>query len=412
MDKKYLSNVCLYTVIGFAAVFLILFVLYHLFGWGESSFSVGNAQRVTVEESIEGAGYLFRDETLIFSSAGTAAYGELSAGEHVKKDGEICKTYNCDRKVIEALEGYDRAIALLKAGNTGEDLSVTSAKLKNLSASLRKDSSAGELKGLSSYLDELQTELNRRKKATGSASGFEGALSRLHAERNSLSAQMGSPVKTVYAPKSGNYFRDCDGYEELFNAQFLENITCKEFLSLIEKEPALPADRGLLVGKIAEGAYWSLAIPVTSDQAIKTVAGRSYPVVFSSTGERITMKLDRMVTDHESGITLLIFGTRTTPAKAIDRCESVSVITDSYTGLTVPAAALRYVKDESGEGTVGVYIKEGNKIRFKKVIVLCARKGCYIAKEMTSDLAGYKEYLTLNDVIVTSGKNLKEGYIQ
>ena len=33
-----------------------------------------------------------------------------------------------------------------------------------------------------------------------------------------------------------------------------------------------------------------------------------------------------------------------------------------------------------------------------------------LAKEMTPDLEGYKEYLALNDIIVTAGKNLREGY--
>ena len=58
----------------------------------------------------------------------------------------------------------------------------------------------------------------------------------------------------------------------------------------------------------------------------------------------------------------------------------------------------------------GVYVREGNKLIFKRVRILCTGEGYYVVAELTSKDKNYKSYLALNDVIVTSGKGLEEGY--
>ena len=107
---------------------------------------------------------------------------------------------------------------------------------------------------------------------------------------------------------------------------------------------------------------------------------------------------------------LLVFGSRIVPKKSPERCENVKVVTGSYTGLLVPTAALRCRTPEDGREELGVFVKEGSKTKFKKVVILCQRSGYYVVKEMTPDLEGYASYLAVNEVIVTSGKDMEEGY--
>ena len=79
----------------------------------------------------------------------------------------------------------------------------------------------------------------------------------------------------------------------------------------------------------------------------------------------------------------------------------------------VPTAAVRYLppqEDSDIADNTGVYVKEGNKLLFKRIHILCESDGYYVVKEPAPEDPQVKKYLALNDVIVTSGKALEEGY--
>lgn len=121
------------------------------------------------------------------------------------------------------------------------------------------------------------------------------------------------------------------------------------------------------------------------------------------------MTLSSVSVDYSLGKTLLVFSSRETPEKALNRCTEVTVVAETYKGLFVPAAAVRRVKTGEGEVT-GVYTQRGNKIFFKKITILSYKDGYFLAKEYTSETPDYKSYLALNDQIITGGKGVKEGY--
>lgn len=410
MDKKYLTNILLYVILGVVAVFLILFVLYHLFGWGKVSVSTRAAQRVTAEETIESEGYLFRSESVLYTDNDGQVYGLLTEGANVKPGDKVAAVYHCSSDLLRSVKELDESIELLSNSAASENLSSIETKLKNLTSSLRNAGAGGDLAAVASQIDELQTTLNRRKSAIGSTDAFKTQIASLKAAKEELLSIAGGEAGAVYANKAGNYFSACDGYETLFDADGVKTMSIDEFLALPGGKAPQDEEGRTPAGKIVTGSYWYLVSAVSAEDAVGMVQGRSYSVELTSSGEHLTMTLDRLVIEESTGRALLVFGSRNVPQKRLERCEDIKVVTGSYTGLLVPTAALRYRTLEDGKEELGVFVKEGSKTKFKKVVILCQQSGYYVVKEMTPDLEGYASYLAVNEVIVTSGKNMSEGY--
>ena len=398
-------------ILGIVAVFLILFVLYHLFGWGKVSVSTRAAQRVNAEQTLEGEGYLFRSETVLYADVPGQAYGLLKDGENVKPGDKVAAIYNCSADLLCSIRQCDEAIALLSDSGASESLSAVEAKLKDLTSTLRSASAAGDLSGVVSRIGELQTELNRRKSAIGAHKDFKSQIAALNAAKAELFASAGSEAGAVYAGASGNFYSECDGYESRYDASLVKTMRIDEFLALPDETPSEdpPGDR-TPAGKIVTGSYWYLAMAVSAKDAVGMVQGRSYPVELTEGGEKLTMSLDRLWIEEATDRALLVFGSRTVPKRSLRRCEDVRVVTGNYAGLLVPTAAVRCRTAKDGSEEIGVFVKEGSKTRFKKVVILSQRGGYYVVKEMTPDLEGYASYLAVNEVIVTSGKNMEEGF--
>ena len=77
----------------------------------------------------------------------------------------------------------------------------------------------------------------------------------------------------------------------------------------------------------------------------------------------------------------------------------VELVLGSYSGLRVPASALHYV-----DGQAGVYVRDGAKISFKKVTVLCDAGASYIVRP-----GDEKNPLSMSDEAVVAGLELYDG---
>ena len=141
--------------------------------------------------------------------------------------------------------------------------------------------------------------------------------------------------------------------------------------------------------------------------------GKSYKLTFGSKGT-FDMTLTRLVAKEQGEGSLLVFKSDLVPAPGLlSRSEQVSLEAKQVSGLMVPTAAVRYLPAEEGSAiadSTGVYVKVGNKLVFRRVRILCESSGYYVVKEFSSSEENAKAYLALNDVIVTSGKGLEEGY--
>ena len=80
----------------------------------------------------------------------------------------------------------------------------------------------------------------------------------------------------------------------------------------------------------------------------------------------------------------------------------------SKTGYRVPSDAVHTV----GEDT-GVYILVGNMIEFRRITIIGEGEGYYVVityeRDLEDSLTSQTPYLNINDLIVTSGRDLYDG---
>ena len=123
----------------------------------------------------------------------------------------------------------------------------------------------------------------------------------------------------------------------------------------------------------------------------------------------IDMTLTSIQTDPASGKAALVFKTMVMPdGFKYLRKQTVEIIEASYTGYKVPVSAVRNV-----DGNDGVYVLNGNIIRFKLIDIITDQDGYYIVKQQLSylDDKDYAKKLGLYEMIIVSGKDLYDGKI-
>ena len=409
MDKKYLLNVFVYLTTGILAIALILFVIYHLAGFDSKDYATAAAAPIEAEFGFEAEGCIFREETVLKSDAQGRAYSVLKEGENVGKGDEVCGVYAENEEIFDALAKTDRMLEILKSSKEQGNLTAVNAETRALAAKLRESVYNGNAAGRRETDDRLLAVLERRSSETGAGFDADAEISALEEERKMLIRRLGQRRATVTAPFSGNYFKKLDGYEEIFSFEIASTLDPASFDELMQN--AGPgAENAAGAGKIVSSSSWRLVMKTDSENAVQLIAGKKYTIRFSS-GERAEMTLERMAADHRSKETLLVFLSRTLPNAELARCEKVKVIARSEKGLMVPTAALRCVESEEGEQENCVYVLKGNKIRRKKVEILTEQQGYYVVKDYTGD-AEHGGYLQTNDVVITAGSGLAEGYAQ
>ncbi len=238
----------------------------------------------------------------------------------------------------------------------------------------------------------------------------ENTLALLKDERQALISSIGGTCRTLISDKSFTFFHSADGYDGIFNSSRLDGMT-RETLDTLAKEQAdYAADT---VGSAVYTSKWYIAIPTdTSGYAdFKDGIGNTYSFEFLGEDDlSLDMLLENVISDGEdTSRTYLLFSsldlTRVTYA---DRAQSVRIKLDSCTGYRIPEEALHRESESDG-----VYILVGNKIEFRRVTLIGKGIGYYIANTYENDISEGSisdiPYLSVNDLIVTSGRDLYDG---
>ena len=238
----------------------------------------------------------------------------------------------------------------------------------------------------------------------------ENTLSRLIGERERLISSIGGVKRTLVSDRSFTFYRDSDGYEDIFNSNRLEGLS-REALDALAGQSAAGSDGKS--GSMVYSSKWQLAIPIgeTDYSTFKDSIGSVYTVeLLGSSSLSLQMKLEEIVSDGEdTNSSYLIFSSYDlSKISGLGRHQSVRITLGSCTGYRIPEGAIHRV----GENT-GVYILIGNMIEFRRVTVIGRGDGYYIVntyeKDYEEGAVGSIPYLNTNDLIVTSGRDLYDG---
>ncbi len=412
MDVKYLKRVGLGILAAIVSVAFAVYLIYHISMSFKDNIVTAVASYTVETKSVQCMGYIFRDETVLTSSVNGTLGLAYSDGTKVSIGSKVAEVYSSakDLDLVSRIEDIERRIDILEESSLGgsySDVGQASSKISGTLEDIKGYISNGDLYSVVETRDELLVQINRLQLITDVVDDFDSELVNLRTELESIRRGMGGVASTVTAPQSGYFYSSCDGGEELFGLDALENLTVSSFNTLVDTAKNISAPSGA-VGKIAVGYRWYIVARTTKLESEKYDVGKSYPITFEDNSDVcIPLTLERIVDDTMGDDSLLVFCCTEIPLDFdFLRCQNISIESEEYKGYKVPRSAMRLVN-----GELGVYVLSGTTVGFKKIDVVYEGDGYVISALRETYGENAHEYLNLNENIIVEGKELYDGKI-
>ena len=408
MDRKYIKNVLIYVLSGILAIVGIGYIAYHMAGSGITEVNTEAAMLTSVEKTVNAEALILRDEIAI-EAQGKDICGILRDGENAMAGEDVLWIFSGAGNIGAQIRSIEAQIRVLEDSLMGDDipsgLNTNSKDLRELYIEILDRLGQGSLADMQQTSIGLQTYINRKKNSSVTEAAIRESIAELTLRRQTLLSENSVGVTTVKTPESGLFYSYTDGFESLCGTDLAKTLTHGEFSQLKDTVLAgATANEGIC--KVVTDTYWYICLTLDDEIARNMTEGAEYKILFADNDYlALPMTLTRMVSEYGEKESLLVFGSRSVPdGFDFKRVQQVSIVTETYSGFRVPAGAVRYV-----DGKVGVYVTDGNKVRFRRVEILYAKDGNYVVKQHDTTKEGYADMLRLYDKIVLAGKGLYDG---
>ena len=397
-------------VIGVAVLIYAVYHVASLFGEDISTITTGISTESTV---IDGKGYIFRDETPLYSDYGGVADYLKSDGAKVSIGEELAQIRESGTTSSRSLLKYldDRIEVLERSIDAYSDLSNlpeindgTADAYYALAGML----ASGNTGGISEQADKLLMNMNRHSIATEKdKSPVQNTLDEMKQRRDSILNNNGVSV-IEYASESGYFYSYVDGYEDKFTTQAADSITAAGYYKIIEG--SVGADTSVTLkayGKLAESAQWRFVMRTAEIHKGYFKEGQEYMFCFSENGNiEIPMTLTSSVEDDIYGGKIMVFSANRLPSDFVfDRCQSVSVTVSSSSGIYVPKSAVHRMG-----GELCVYVLKGSVVKLRRIDVIYEGRDYYLCNSDAAKNTSL-EYLGTNELLIIKGNDLFDGRI-
>ncbi len=410
-DGKLFTNLVMVLLAIGLAIYFGAYIIDTLY----NPFSTTIAYTYTVRDSVEVEGVVIRDEYVLNEQTGIVEASRRE-GERVSAGGVVALVHRdadaqADQAALNTLENEISVLTqvlsadldVLSAARHDEDILSSIIALRGGAATQSLSSLDEEVVRLKSLViqrdyaygtDLTQTELTLR-------------LNELVAEQKILSAQTGSATNSVYAPMTGLYSANVDGYESIFTVDGLSELTQEGLDSLLIQTPATV---GNVAGKLILGSGWYLALSVPYEATTDLRTGDTLSVAFGGEfATEISMTITQLGDEVEGDRLVVLYTDRYMEDTTLLRQTSVELIYDSNTGIRVPKAALRMVSSTDSEGnvtqTVGVYTIVAGNAEFQPITVLAESEDFYVVASVKTGSAA----LRTGDEIIVYATDLYDG---
>lgn len=378
-----------------------------------NSYETDYATEIFLSDNTEVVAGIFKNETLIESSA-QGAYRYLAGdGERIGKNDALIGIYANDDDVSDFslaaslkddLELYQKSN--ISKGSTQANLNTIDDSCKENYLKMLDELSKGNYEAAETRGKNSLVYMNRRLISSDKVNNFNDIIARLTLKINELEGGNKDVIKYISADKSGYFFKEADGYESAFNVSALDSMTVDEFNALLESEPEDLS--GSVVGKLCTEYEWYFACTVSKEVAANYKVDKRYDITFTLNSDTpINAKLEKIVQTPKADRSLLVFSSDVFPEGFnYRRMQNVILNFSNYEGVRVPTEAVRVVDDETG-----VYVIDGNKIEFRTIDIIYSSGIYYISaidEEGTVTEKGHKR-LGVNETIIISGKEIYEG---
>ena len=409
--KAFLKQYGMRFAAAFALLCLLFYTVYHVFSGSSDSLMTTPVRQVTDRQLVSATGYIFREEEVLSAPEPGIVNGLVANGAKVSANLPLAEVWNTGNAATLAddritLERVNRLIGILEESLTsGATLSKAQLYQKAASDSffaIQKAMQQGNWQKLGAMEADMLTLLDQYTVATQGSVELQATLDRLKTVRASFFT---GSCQTLCAPDRSGYFYHysfVDGYESLFTKTALEELSAESLAALSSAEAV--QTQGQIAGKIVYGHIWWLAVVLDADEKAVFRENRGYTFAFpDNMGSTIRLTCTRLIEGADGGAVGVFEASEIPSDFAFFRTQRVEITANESEGYYVPESAL-----QQKDGVSGVYILKDGIVRFRRIEILYFGDGYYIVSENTEE---NEEYLSLYDMLITSGKNLYEGRV-
>lgn len=338
------------------------------------------AHTINIRKTISGEGLILRNETRVAQAIHGVFEPGVKDGVRVARGSAVgvAISGNLSQSLIQELEAVTKRIAEIKESDNFADIYDSDearifSALKNLSQAIRSDVLREDFASAAGNTLQLSTLLEKKYSAENKGAAAELLVS-LEEEKYNLEQQLGGIREEVKAPASGYFYKALDGLETAANEKELLKLTPVK-LGDMEKELNSYTPSGEYVGKIIDTYCWYLAavIPASEAQYIKAGDTVSLSVDEGSSVKAAVMTVN---VDESDRAAIVIKCNRDVSGIYEKRAVEFEICYEEYSGLYVPAAAIRVVDD-----VTGVYvINENESVTFRCVDIILHEEDYYIVR--------------------------------
>ena len=408
---------------------LIAVMIYFLVQYSTTAGQYIETERADMEVRqiiVDGYGYIFRNEEIIYSPGGGSVNYLVDNGSKVGKHQVVARSHQtvADFSVKDRIAALEEKLDILHKSNI--NLEFVTASIDKIDGdshliyiNMLQSIESGKIKDAGKNRNELIVLMNKKQLITGEVSGlsFLNLINSAEESKRRFEDQIagsGIGAVEVAANKSGTFYSKVDGYENYLSADALKNFDSDKFDELIKKTPDADIINNAL-GKVAYDFNWYLVCKIKKNKYIDFVTDKKYNIVYPySSNKSIASVLRHQIDGVDSGEVILIFETMETPSDFnFSRKQAIQIVCDEKKGIKVPEEAMRIVTQEDGAKAEGVYILKGTLVLFRELPKNeCIDKfdGYYLYLEPAKRPAdGTGGKLQLYEDIITAGKNLYDG---
>jgi hypothetical protein len=343
------------------------------------------------------SGVYLRNETVIPGVISGTADFTVPDGGKVAADSVIAYVYSSEEDIelfsrIEKLEEErDILTAAQNPGTTAAAQPEFISKLINDSyLSVMKSSAAGDFEALEAERKNLQTLTGIYQILVRKETSYDSQISALNMEIARLKAGAPEPLSEIVSGESGYFAAYTDGYEGVLKPEEASTLTKSNIEKIIAENNSTRNTK--TPGKIISDYKWRM-VGLISAEDVFPGTGSTVMMRISGLSEAVPATVDEILqTDDPETLMIIISCSEFGSGFVERRSENCELIVNDYTGIRIPRSAIRF--NEANEA--GVYIIEGQKITFRKVLTIF-ETDTYIISEKTTDEAYVAEF---DDIIV------------
>ncbi len=361
----------------------------------------------SVSETIDARMYVIREEHIITSDVSGVVVSLAKSGGKVSSGSNIAAIFKREKDA----ENYAKALSLEKKLDTYRRID-SQAKLVNSDMKKLTDETNrnfylmldsvyyNKFSALTENQLTFSENVSRRSISLGYEIDCTDKIVSLEKEITKLkSVQPSKVIKTDYA---GYYVSRPDGFERVLTNEKIDELTPEMLEKAFESDKRKVPKNSM--GKVINGFEWYAACIVPADRLTGVEVGKKIRLMFGeSENETVDSRLysKKMLDD---GGCLAVFKCSFMNEELSNlRKVSGKIIIRDYTGIKIRKDAVRF----NDKNQPGVYIKEGNLIKFNRIEEIYSDENFVIAENK----AGAAGWLAQYDEIVVSGKELSDGKV-